>query len=166
MVYKGVLRIGSSMKKIPPLQLVVSNSTRNLYQRCMLADPLLALLGSFKLQRLLYGIAGEPPYVDFADYCRRISRGDCRTNGTLDELILSTVKNYFFAQLTKAFVNAPRIWKAFNLELGEIIEQNQTRIKAALLEDYPRELAEIILAHHLAPSIDSSATEIDARGIH
>lgn len=149
------------MRKTSHLQLVVSNSTRNLYERCLLADPLLVLLGSTRLQRVLDGIGGEPPYSNFRAYWRRTSRGDCRPSGTLEEFILSAVKNYFFAQLTKAFVNAPRIWMATKLEIENSIEHNRSIIKSALLDRYPYELAEIIFIHRAAHSIVGDVAEID-----
>lgn len=150
------------MGKTNHLRLVVSNTTRNLYERCMLADPLLAIIGTAKLQRLLGGIPGEPPYLNFRDYWRRTSRGGCSGNQTLEELIMSVVKNYFSAQLTKAFVNAPRIWTATHLEIGRSIERSQSPIKATLFEQYSRELAEIILFHHTAPRVDCGTEEIQS----
>src|SRR5471030_33085 len=141
------------MKITQHLRLVVSNCTKNLYERCTLADPLLAIIGTAKLQRLLAGISGEPPYKCFRDYWRKTSRVGFGGNQTLDELIMSVVKNYFSGQLTKAFVNAPRIWTATHLEMGKSIARNRDRIKTVLLEHYSRELAEIILLYHAVSGV-------------
>jgi len=136
------------------LRLVVSNSCADLYSRCMQADPLLGLLGTPKLRRLLEGIPGAPPYVDFSGYWNATSRSKASVCESLEEALVRTTKNYFFAQFTKVFVSSPRIWSAVHKELDQRLNASISSLKLAFLDIYPRELAEMIQAHGLVPLAD------------
>src|SRR5476649_1473 len=129
------------MRNTMNLRLVVSTSCADLYSRCMQADPLLGLLGTPKLRRLLDGIPGAPPYVDFSGYWNATSRSKSHVDESVEEALVRTTKNYFFAQFTKAFVSSPRIWNAVNTEVDQCIEANISILKLAFLDIYPRELA-------------------------
>ena len=120
----------------------------------MLTDPLLGLLAAPKLRRLLDGIPGAPPYVDFSGYWNATSWSKASVCESLEEALVRTIKNYFFAQFTKAFVSSPRIWNAVNMEVDQRIEANIGNLKLVFLDIYPRELAEMIQVHTIVPRTD------------
>lgn len=142
------------MRNTTNLRLIVSKSCVDLYGRCMQEDPLLLLLDSPRLRHLFEDMSGVPPYADFSAYWNATSKSKASTHETLEDALARAIKNYFFAQFTKAFVSSPRIWNAVKMEVEQRIKVNIDSIKLSFLDIYSHELAEIVLARRTLPQTD------------
>lgn len=134
------------------LKLVPSIRSNLLYANCVEADPLLVLVGSFALKRLLGNVVGMQSYSDFADYwflqspaARRVI---CKSG------ISGAVLSFFSAQFAYAFMRKRSLSISASTMVSQRIAENLSEIKLAFIDKYPVQLAEILLIMNSGIALD------------
>lgn len=124
------------------LKLVPSIHSKLLYAKCLEADPLLVLVGSFALKRLLGDIVGTQSYSDFADYW--LVQSPTARQMICKSGISGAIQNFFFAQFAYAFMRKRSLSMAASSIVAERIAENLSEIKLVFIDRYPVQLAEIL----------------------
>lgn len=134
------------------LKLVPSIRSNLLYANCVEADPLLSLVSSSALKRLLGDVVGAPSYSDFSDYW--LVQSPTTRQMICKSGISGAVQNFFFAQFAYAFMRKRSLSMAASSIIAERIAENLSKIKLVFIDRYPVQLAEILLAMNSDIAID------------
>lgn len=134
------------------LKLVTSIQSNLLYANCIEGDPLLALVGSFALRRLLGDIVGTQSYSDFADYW--LVQSPTARQVICKSGISGAVQNFFFAQFAYAFMRKRSLSMAASSIVAERTSENLSEIKLVFIDRYPVQLAEILLIMNSGIELD------------
>ena len=138
------------------LKLVPSIRSNLLYANCVEADPILVLVGSFALKRLLGDVVGTPSYSDFADYWLLQSPAARRV--IYKSGISGAVQSFFFAQFAYAFMRKRSLSISVSGTVAERIAENLSEIKLVLIDSYPVQLAEILRTINSDIAIDGDCS--------
>src|SRR5438105_1334486 len=129
------------------LRLVVSNDVNGLYEMCARQDGVFKFLHSPALSAHISKVAGVPPFQNFAEFIDRLyPHGFLEGSHTLDDLLQSLLRTYFFLQTAQCRARTDSRGTRALAAINDVMKRNLGQIKLAMLELYPRHFAQIILA--------------------